>query len=392
MQQKTEINKKILITGGGSGGHISVGTGFIDALEKRYSKVKENILYVGSDLGMVGDKNVVSIEQRRMEARDIKFTTIRAGKVQRRFHITTIPLLFRIVLGVYDAFKLVKKFKPDIIFCTGGYLSVPIALAGWVYKVPIYLHEQTAAVGLSNNLVSKLAKRVYISFKSSFKYFPKNKTVLTGNILRESIFNTEGATPLCSAIVKMKKVDKPIVYISGGGQGSHIINLLVGDIMKYALHNYQIVLQTGDNQTFRDYDILYKEWQKLPQGLRERLFITKFAEDNEIGCVFKNTDIYVGRSGANIVYEMGVFKIPSIFIPIPWVTHNEQELNARILEQYGLAKVILEGEITGGKLDSEIKKMIENIPNMKVNSKGIDSEFVLDAQERILDDMFNKNE
>jgi UDP-N-acetylglucosamine--N-acetylmuramyl-(pentapeptide) pyrophosphoryl-undecaprenol N-acetylglucosamine transferase len=387
MQQKTEINKRILVTGGGSGGHVSVATAFIDALEDKYTNVKENLLYVGSDLGMVGEKAGISIEQRRMADRDINFRTIRAGKLQRRFEFETVKLLFRTVLGVYDSFKLVKEFSPDIIFCTGGYLSVPIAFAGWVNKIPVYLHEQTAAVGLSNGIVAKLAKRVYISFKSSEKYFPKGKTLLTGNIVRDSIFKSDGGGEICKAVSKMKDSNLPVIYISGGGQGSHILNLLVREIMAYALHKYQIILQTGDNQTLRDYDLLYKEWMKLPTNLKERMYVTKFVSDSEIGCVFNNSDMYVGRAGANTVYEIGVLQKPSIFIPIPWVTHNEQELNARILESYGLSKVVLEGEITAGKLDSEIKKMLGRMETLEVDRKGIESEFVLGAQKRILDDM-----
>lgn len=383
-----KLNKKILITGGGSGGHVSVATAFIDALKNHFEISKDDILYVGSDLGMVGEKNGVSVEQNRMKEKDINFTTLRAGKLQRRFELATIKLLLRAILGVVDAIKIVKAFKPDLIFSTGGYLSVPIAIAGLITKTPIYLHEQTAAVGMSNNFVAKIAKRIYISFKSSQKYFPKEKVLLTGNIVRPDIFRDNSSSELCTAVRQMKEEKLPIVYMSGGGQGSHILNLLVNDMLSYALMDYQIILQTGDNQVFRDYDVLTTAWRKLPTNLQRRLYITKFVSDSEIGCVFKHSDLYVGRAGANIVYEMGILKKPSIFIPIPWVTHNEQEKNARILEGYGLSKVILEGEVTSAKLHAEIKGFISEIPSLEINHEGLDTEFVKDAQERIIEDIF----
>ncbi|MBI2356452.1 glycosyltransferase [Candidatus Dojkabacteria bacterium] len=385
-----KLTKKILITGGGSGGHVSVATALIDALSDKYSEVKENILYVGSDLGMVGEKNGVSIEQRRMEDRDIPFVTLRAGKLQRRLEMASIRLLFRTVLGVKDAFDIVKKFKPDIIFCTGGYLSVPIALAGWAGKIPIFLHEQTAAVGLSNGFVAKVAKKVYTTFKSSEKYFPKGKVQLTGNIVRDSIFKVTTKGELANAVEIMKLKNLPIIYFSGGGQGSHILNTLVRDMMKYALMDYQIILQTGDNNVLKDYDVLSKDWKKLPAELRDRIYVTKFVKDSEIGMVFNSIDMYVGRAGANTVYELGVLKIPSIFIPIPWVTHNEQELNARILESYGLAEVLLEGEATANKLHSEIKSFLKNINNREIDVKGLEKEFSTDAKSAILKDMLGE--
>ncbi len=383
------VNKKIVITGGGSGGHISVATAFLDALESNVQIPKENILYIGTDLGMVGEKVGTSLEQKIMQDREVNFTTIRAGKLQRRFEFATIKLLFRAILGVIDSYRIIKSFKPDIIFCTGGYLAVPVAIAGWANKIPIYLHEQTAAVGLANGFVAKVAKRVYISFKSSQKYFPKDKTLLTGNIVRKDIFKTDGKTELCKQIKVMKQINSPIIYISGGGQGSHILNLLVRDMMKYALLDYQIILQTGDNKVLRDYDVIKNDWNKLPERLKQRIYITKFVNNDEIGCVLNNVDLYVGRAGANIVYEVGVLRIPSIFIPIPWVTHNEQELNARILESYGLAKIILEGEVTSGKLHSEIKKSLASISNMQIDNEGLKNQFPLNAQEVIIKDMFN---
>ncbi|KKR06159.1 MAG: hypothetical protein UT34_C0001G0199 [candidate division WS6 bacterium GW2011_GWF2_39_15] len=388
MQNKQKLDKKILVTGGGSGGHVSVATAFIDALSERFSDINDHILYVGSDLGMVGEKNSVSVEQRRMADRNIKFVSLRAGKLQRRLELTTILLLFRTLLGVVDAFGYIREFRPDLVFCTGGYLGVPIAIASWFYRIPIYLHEQTAAVGMSNSFVGKIAKRVYITFPTSEKYFNKEKVLHTGNLLRPSIFKVHPKADIGGALQIMKKNGLPVIYVSGGGQGSHIINTLIRDMLKYSLMEYQILLQTGDNQIFKDYDVIYKEWKKLPANLQNRLFVTKFVTDDDIGAVFKAADLYLGRSGANTVYELGVMKIPSILIPIPWVTHNEQELNANILKDLGLGRVILEGEATGSKLHAEIKDMLLLKKKRNLDADAIEKVFVLNAKEAIMEDLF----
>ncbi len=389
---KTMLNKRIVITGGGSGGHVSVATGFIDALNEKYTNVSENLLYITSDLGMVGEKNATTIEQRRMEGRDVKFVAIRAGKFQRRFEFSTITLLLRTFLGIIDAYKYVKEFKPDLIFCTGGYLGVPIGISAWLQGIPLYLHEQTAAVGLSNKLTSYFAKRVYITFPSSKQYFNPRKVLHTGNILRSSIFDPkkiDTKSDLYKAVEDMKKRQKdlPILYISGGGQGSHILNTIVRELMKYALLDYQIILQTGDNQVFKDFDVLTTDWKKLSPDLRKRMYVTKFVSDNEIGYVFKTMDLFVGRSGANTVYELGVLGKQSVLVPIPWVTHNEQELNARILEELGLSKIILEGEITPDKLNQTILKSLRN-HTQQVNEEKRKEIFTLNAPELILKDIF----
>jgi len=156
--------KKIAITGGGSGGHISVASGLIQGIKKRDLELYQNLIYIGGDLGMVGEEYGNSLEQRRFKNSDIKTRYIRAGKLQRKFSLSAIKLAFRTILGLIDSFKILKEEKPNLIFSTGGFVSVPVCIAGWLKGVPIYLHEQTATVGLSNRIVGKFAKRVYIAF------------------------------------------------------------------------------------------------------------------------------------------------------------------------------------------------------------------------------------
>jgi len=359
--EKQKLNKKIIVTGGGSGGHISAALSIISSLQDKYILTNDNFLYVGGDLGMEGEKNGDSLEQRIMKGKDFNCKYIRPGKLQRSFSLNSIKLFFRSTLGFIDSYKIVKEFKPDIVISTGGFVTVHVCLVAKLFKSKIYLHEQTATVGLTNKIVGKVSDKIFISFDSSKKYFPKSKTILTGNLVRSEIFNTNGQDKFVNEIKLMKEKQShlPIIYISGGGLGSHLINETIKNSLALLLRRYQIILQTGDNKVFKDYDSLLNSRDSLDKEMKERFILTKYINEKEIGFVLNNINLYVGRAGANTVYELGVLQIPSIFIPIPWVTHNEQEKNAEVLKNLGLADIISEGELTPECLILRIGKFLD---------------------------------
>jgi len=239
-------------------------------------------------------------------------------------------------------------------------------------------------VGLSNKIVSKYCEKIFVAFPSSKKYFQKDKTIHTGNLIRPEIFYKSGKGKTTEALKKMLVLqeDLPIVYISGGSLGSHTINRTVKEALPSLLQDFQIILQTGDNKEFGDYELLVKEKKKLGPDLSDRFFPVKYIGNEEIGFVLNNIDFFVGRSGANTVYEMGVLQIPSIFIPIPWVTHNEQEENAKILEKLGLAEILNEGELTPETLVLRMRRFYKKEKNY--NPSEIKNVFIKNAQERIL--------
>ncbi len=387
MEQKQKFSKKIVVTGGGSGGHVSVSSAVISALRERYNIPYSNLLYIGGDLGMEEEKNGKSIEQKRFKDADFQTEYIRAGKLQRSFSLRGILLMFRTVLGFLDSFRIISKFKPDLVISTGGFVSVPVCISAYLNKIPVYLHEQTAAIGLSNKIVSKFAKKIFVAFKESLPYFPEEKTFHTGNIVRKDIFKTNGkgeiVKPLKEMIVNQEKY--PILYISGGGQGSHILNMTVREILPVLLQDFQVILQTGDNQAYKDFDLAVQEKRKHSEEQQKRFLPVKYIYDEEIGFVLNNIDMYIGRSGANTAYEMGILKIPSIFIPIPWVTHNEQERNANILKDSGLAEILPEGELSREKLVLVIKRFWKEVTSgsRNINLDELDKRFPKDAIDKI---------
>lgn len=382
---KKILNRRILVTGGGSGGHLSAASSIISELQNKYILDSNTFMYVGGDLGMVGEETGNSIEQKIFKNAPFECKYIRAGKLQREFSFTTIKLLFRTILGFFDSYRILKSFRPEIIISTGGFVTVPVCLVGKIFKAKIFLHEQTATVGLANKIVGKISEKIFITYDSSAKYFGKKKTIRTGNLVREEIFNTKGTGSLSKDIKEMvaKQEQLPIIYISGGGLGSHIINETVKEALNKLITKYQIVLQTGENKTFKDYEVLNNLKQSLQKDLRNNFLPVTYIGSNDIGYLLNNIDLFVGRSGANTVYEMGILRIPSLLIPIPWVTNNEQQKNAEILVNLGLAEILPEGELTPSSLVSRIDSFLHK--SKTIDNNKISEVFRTDASTLILE-------
>jgi UDP-N-acetylglucosamine--N-acetylmuramyl-(pentapeptide) pyrophosphoryl-undecaprenol N-acetylglucosamine transferase len=384
MEDKKSLEKRIVVTGGGSGGHLSVASSIIGALNQKYKLTNKNFLYIGGDLGMTDEKPGNSLEKKIFSRENFNQKYIRAGKLQRKISFKSLLLLLRVILGFIDSFKILKVFKPDTVISTGGFVSVPVCLTAKLLKAKIYIHEQTAAVGLSNKIVAKFAEKIFVTFPDSKDYFPKEKTIHTGNLVRQEIFEESGKGPIVQPLKKMMVTQEeyPIVYISGGSLGSHVINSTVKNCLLSILQDFQIILQTGDNQRYKDYHLLMKEKKKLSSTLQERFLPIKYVGKKEIGFLLNNIDMFVGRAGANTVYEMGVLKIPSLFIPIPWVTHNEQEENAQILKNLDLAEILPQGELIPENLVLKMRRFYKK--EKDYNEKELEKMFPKDAHAKIL--------
>lgn len=387
MQDRKILQKKIIVTGGGSGGHISSAKAIIDALNDAFLLNSNNFLYVGSDLGMEKERPGSSLEMKIFKDEKFSQKYIRGGKLQRKFSPSSIYLLFRTVLGFFDSISVMKDFKPDIVISTGGFVSVPVCIVAKLFKAQIYLHEQTATVGLSNKIVSKFAEKIFVAFPSSIKYFEKEKVFHSGNLVRKEIFENSGRGGIIEDVKKMiiQEEDLPIIYISGGSLGSHVINEIIKESLPLLLQDYQLILQTGDSKITNDFQLLSLEKEKLTEDLKERFVVTKYLGNEEIGFVLNNIDLFIGRAGANTIYELGLLRIPSILIPIPWVTHNEQMENAKILESVGLAKIINEGEFTTEKLQVILRLFSKE--KVQVNEKKANEIFVKNAAQKIVNNI-----
>lgn len=385
-------NEKIVVTGGGSGGHTMTAMAVVDELLRRNSQLKQRIVYIGGSLAMEGEGEKKSLEEKVAKERGLQFVKIRSGKLQRQFSLRTIKLLFGVIGGLVDAWRFFRSNNVSLVFSSGGYVTVPVCFVAGLRKIPVIIHEQTTRVGLANSLSSRFAREVLIAFEESRRFFKRRKVTFVGNTIRE-IFRDPWSEENCPATIreklegfKSRKDNYPVVLISGGGQGSILINQNVDMALKNLLSKFQVILITGDNRVAKDYDRIERNIKKLSKDSQDRIILTKFAGP-EIGAYFDVADLFVGRSGAMFMHEVGVTKTPAVLIPIPWVTHNEQYHNAKVLEDLGLAVILPQGELNPEILVQKIACMIEKIRNgkLKVDKERIEKVFVTDAAERIAD-------
>ncbi len=351
----------IVLTGGGTGGHTVVGIAVADALREYFSKTgKENgfnLLYVG---------NVNGSENSYCQKKEINFKSVPTGKLRRYFSFHNFIDFFKIIFGIVKAFFILLRFKPNVIFSGGGYVSIPVVIAGFLLRIPIVIHEQTVNVGLANKIASVFAKKVCLSFERAGKFFPQKKIIHTGQPIRKELFNGSKQN-----LQKKIPFDEtlPIIYITGGAQGSHKINMVIKSILPEILKNSNVIHQCGKHPSHNDFEEMKRLKNELPENLSKRYFAYDFIYD-ELPDILNSCDLLIGRSGAGTVNEVIALKIPSIFVPLAIATKNEQYENAKIISDIGSAKIIEEKKLNGQTLLSSINELITDahkLENMKHN-------------------------
>ncbi len=338
---KKEGMHKITLTGG----HLSPLLAVMPELQK-----KAEIVIIGRKYTFEADK-AESLEYKTFQERHISFYDIPPARLQRKVTRHTIPSLARFPYALKRALSILKKEKPDAVLTFGGYVGLPVALAASMLKIPIVLHEQTQKAGLSNRIIGRLAQKICISYASSEKYFNSEKTVLTGNPLRPEIFSVDETLEI--------KTSKPILTIMGGSAGSHRLNVYMKNIMESLLSQFHIIHQTGDAQEFQDYDELLEFKNSLGQNLSKNYTVLKFINSKQIGWVYKNTDIFVARSGINTVQELITLSKKAVLIPLYYAQGGEQLENAKLYADSKLGTYIEEKDITSEKLYNEILAVFE---------------------------------
>lgn len=360
-----------------TGGHHNSALEVAKELAKQKPEIK--IIWLGHKHTMSGD-NSVSAEYKEVTESEIEFKDLKAGKFYKTFN----PLHWlRLPYGFIQSFFYLIKYKPKLVVSFGGYLAAPVVFAGWILQIPSVTHEQTVTSGLANHFIAKFAKKIFLTWESSAKYFNPEKTVVTGLPLRKEIFSPNFSrvkprlTPPCN----------PTIYITGGKQGSHIINMAIKDSLLKILPLANIIHQTGSTTTTNDYNTLIRSREQLPKELKSRYEVKKYIGQNEIGEVFQKADLIISRAGAHITYELTALGKPVIFIPIPWSSHNEQTANAELLSSAGLARVIEQDELNGNLLYEEIKIMLKNLEEYKKAGEKTKEKIIFNATEKIVEEI-----
>ena len=359
-----------------TGGHVTPALALIRELEKRGEK---DLIFIGRQEMMEGDKTP-SIEATLIPQTGVKFFAIHPGRLQRAFTRYTIPALIRTPLGFFESLTILLRESPDVVVSFGGYVALPVVLAAWVLRIPILTHEQTVVIGLANRIITFFADRIAVSFESSLRYFPPKKVVLTGNPVRPEIFE-----------VKSKRFEftsrRPVLYFTAGNQGSHVLNTVVSEVLPQLLEKYVVVHQVGAAGIYDDYGELRLASQKLPEHLRRYYFLERYIGPDDIGALLGSSDLVIGRSGANTVADLAARRVPALFIPLPFATHDEQTKNARMLVDAGSAEILPQRELTPERLLAVIEMMMENIRKYKHAATEAKKLVRLDAAEKLANEV-----
>lgn len=294
--------RKIVFTGGGSGGHVMPALTLIKELEKDF-----DIFYIGSYNG---------IERELANQRNIPYKAIPTGKLRRYFSFQNFTDLFRVLLGIVYSFIYLAGFSKDtLVFSTGGFVTVPVVFSAWLQRKQIVLHEQTSRAGLANKISALFANQIFISFEASRLFFPDKKTVFSGYPVKQECFDDKIRIQVPN-LFSLDRFDRPLILITGGGNGSSLLNNKIKNNLIYLQKHFYIIHQAGNN--------FYKEFKQLETPFY-RVF--SFIGDEMID-LYKSADIIICRAGAGTVSELMTLGKSAIFVPLKIAQKNEQYHNA----------------------------------------------------------------
>lgn len=337
---------RVLISGGGTGGHIYPALAVATQLRELY---KADILYLGSDDGL---------ETQLVPAAGFRLATVKAGKLQRFVSVKTLKGIARVPVGMAQAVGIVRQFHPDVAFTSGGYVSVPAGLAAKLNGVPLLLHQQDVPPNLSNKLIAPSAARISIAFAASQRYFPAEKTLLLGNPLRQEILDVRQV-----AVEEVKTrlgfvPDLPLLLVTGGSQGARHLNQVVARSLPELLKRCQVLQISGQK--------LYAETQALVEStlvgqeeqLKQRYRLVPYMSD-EMPLALQAADLVICRAGAATLSELAVLEKPSLLVPLPpAIGGSPQEMNADTFGSAGAAVVVRNDNLQSANLLDHVQQLV----------------------------------
>lgn len=331
---------RVIISAGGTGGHIYPALAIINKLKKEVKDVE--FLYVGTDNRM---------EKDLIPSFDIPYKSLHMTGFDRKNILNNIKTFKNLYLARKECKKIIEEFKPDIVIGCGGYVTVPIIMEAKRHKVKTLIHEQNSVVGLANRFISRYSNKVMVSFPETVFSFKRGMAVLTGNPCSENAILMKKANKEEYGLSKNKK----LVLIVMGSLGSKTINdMIYNNLSKFSNKSYEILFITGNSY--------YEKLDKVAEF--KNVKIVPFVY--ELPRIMKESTIMVSRSGASTIAEITALTIPTIFIPSPYVTNNHQLKNALSLVKNDAGVMIEEKDLT-------IDKLIKEIDNLILNKKRYDT-------------------
>lgn len=324
--------KKIVLTGGGTAGHVTPNIALIPGLKRMGYEIR----YIGSYDG---------IEKKLIEDIGIPYTGISSGKLRRYMSAKNFTDPFRVLKGYSEAKSFMKSYRPDVVFSKGGFVSVPVVLAAKKYKIPVIIHESDMTPGLANKLSIPSATKVCHNFPETAEYLPKGKAVLTGSPIRAELLkgDSEKGLAMCGF-----KNDKPVIMVIGGSLGAVAVNNAVREALPELLKSFHIVHLCGKGKMDSSLENTegYKQFEYIKDELKD---------------LFAMSDIIISRAGANAICEISALKKPSILIPLSAnASRGDQILNANSFKKQGFSEVIEEENLTTKLLTDTVFSVYEN--------------------------------
>ena len=336
--------KKIVMTGGGTAGHVTPNIALFPSLKE----AGYEIYYIGSYEG---------IEKKLVEDFGIPYTGIATGKFRRYFDLKNFTDPFRVIKGYNEAKKKLAEIKPDLVFSKGGFVAVPVVRAAAKLGIPCIIHESDMTPGLANKLCIPVATKICCNFPETLSTLPEGKAVLTGSPIRKELSegSKEAGLELCGFTA-----DKPVLMIIGGSQGAQSVNETVRESLPKLLERFQVVHLCGKDKV--DNMMLgiegYKQFEYIKDELKD---------------IFAMADIVISRAGANAICEILELNIPNVLIPLSSGSRGDQILNAESFEEQGFSAVVREEALDPSMLIETVFNTYDNrekyISKMKVSTE-----------------------
>ncbi len=354
--------KKILLTGGGTAGHVTPNIALLPSLKKLGYEIK----YMGSYDG---------IEKKLIEELGIEYIGISSGKLRRYWSLKNFTDPFRVIKGFSEAKKYMKEYKPDIVFSKGGFVSVPVVLAADKYKIPVIIHESDMTPGLANKIAIPHAQKICHNFPETAQYLPKGKSVLTGSPIRKELLsgNKELGLHMCNFTA-----DKPIIMVIGGSLGAVAVNQIVRDSLDILLKDFQIVHLCGKG--------------KIDESLNNKAGYIQFEYiKNELKDLFAMSDIIISRAGANAICEILALKKPNLLIPLSArASRGDQILNAESFRKQGFSLVLDEDTLTKELFIDTVHQLYNEKNSYKETMENASSQDSIETIIELIETLRNK--
>ena len=326
--QKTRM-VRVCLTGGGTAGHVTPHFALLKGIKER-----------GWDVFYVGSKG---LEKPLVEAQGIPFYEVSAGKLRRYLSVENLLDVFRIVIGLFQAVKILSKKKPQVIFSKGGFVAVPVAMAAWILRIPVVSHESDLTPGLANKLIAPFAKKILFTFPETKKFLP-DTSVRVGTPVRAELLtgNAKAGLGLCGF---SPEENLPTILVMGGSQGAQRINEALLVILPWLLEKARVIHLTGKGKQLAFRHSRYKAFE----------FVS-----TELSDLYALSDYVVSRAGANSIFEILALRKPMLLIPLEIASRGDQVLNAQSFEKDGWAKVLREQNLDPESLKEAILNLLES--------------------------------